>query len=198
MGSGVTPVIWCCRSHSAPAPPPSSICPAWFWGKDIQQWFCNLILPQFPSPVPPPRLSPALREPRLPAGSWTVFLCRNSCCSVSAVCRPLWPKALQAVLLRNHNKKKNVTLKIIQALDYELLRGRKTQPNNKKTPTKPKTPQYPTSLCLNSFPGSFQGKKSVYLFPLPGCWVAFRHDPNSTEVNGKFSRSLNRAPNAGW
>lgn len=196
MGSGVTPVIWCCRSHSAP-PPPQQHLPSMVLGKGHPTM---VLQPHFaPVPVPPPpRLSPALREPRLPAGSWTVFLCRNSCCSVSDVCRPLWPKALQAVLLRNHNKKKNVTLKIIQALDYELLRGRKTQPNNKKTPTKPKTPQYPTSLCLNSFPGSFQGKKSVYLFPLPGCWVAFRHDPNSTEVNGKFSRSLNRAPNAGW
>lgn len=196
MGSGVTPVIWCCRSHSAPPPPPAASAQHGSGERTSNNGSATSFCPS--SRPPPPRLSPALREPRLPAGSWTVFLCRNSCCSVSAVCRPLWPKALQAVLLRNHNKKKNVTLKIIQALDYELLRGRKTQPNNKKTPTKPKTPQYPTSLCLNSFPGSFQGKKSVYLFPLPGCWVAFRHDPNSTEVNGKFSRSLNRAPNAGW
>jgi len=38
----------------------------------------------------------------------------------------------------------------------------KPQPNNnKKDPTETKMLPYSTSLCLDYFPGSFQGKKSV-------------------------------------
>lgn len=160
MGSGVTPL----PGAAAPAAGhllPQQHLPSTALGKGHP----SVALQPCPALVTP--FSLAFWEPQLLSGSWTVFLCSSSCCSGSAACWALWPKALWAVLLRSHNNKKNVSLKIILALDYELLWGRKTQTANNKNHQQ--TPKHYGILLLSYwtiFLHLSRGKKVSLSFPL--------------------------------
>lgn len=103
----------------------------------------------FPSLMTPPFSIPL--GAWLPAGLWPALVCRRSCCSINDP----WVRQPAGCWISQQGEECNIKN------NPGMSCCGKTKQNKNTLKISHTTTQYPSSLCLSYFPGSFQEEKSV-------------------------------------